>query len=101
MNGNPSAKHRLYYYVTIAICLFWIVVTLFGFYMRANKDIYKKYTIAKVPPITYEHTSDYIGHVSDCEMFKVNINETNGNNEVKVNSFIMAKCPNSATSIMQ
>lgn len=76
-------------------------VAALGLYLHAHKETAKSTIAAKVPPITYEHTSDYIGHVGDCEMYKVVINETNGRNEIKVSNFIMAKCPNASTSILE
>lgn len=94
---RPEARFLLWVLASIGICMIPIsILAILG-----NKETVKRTTMVKVPPITYEHTSDYIGHVGDCEMYKVVINETNGRNEVKVNSFIMAKCPNATTSILE
>lgn len=78
-----------------------IAAIFFSMYIQTQKQASRKDPLPKIPPITYEHSSDYIGHVSDCEMYKVKINEMNGNNEIKTYSFIMAKCPNAATSILE
>lgn len=98
---RPEARFLLWLFAVMGISMLgftYLVVSNYGF---GNKETLKRSTTAKIPPITYEHTSDYIGHVGDCEMYKVIINETNGRNEVKVNSFIMAKCPNATTSILE
>ena len=75
-----------------------IIVIVFSFWytdkpIKLDKDIEENI----YHPVTYSHTSEYVGEFNGCELYLITITRSNGVDEDYVKEMLMGKCPNGET----